>query len=174
MNPARYSPTLVILHWVLALMLLGALIAGTFVLGGTPNSDPDKRISFIMHMSIGVSILLLMLLRLYVRLSRPQPAPFDSGAPVRDAFGRAVHWALYALAIAVAVSGIALSVTSGLPDALFGAGTLPPDFWAYPARAVHGVLTKLLAALIVLHVGAALWHGVVRKDGIFARMRLRG
>jgi cytochrome b561 len=174
MQPNRYSKGLVILHWVLALLLFGALMAGTFVLDATPNSDPDKRISFIMHMSIGVTILALMVLRLYVRLSRPQPAPFDSGSPARDGFARAVHWALYALAIAVAVSGIALSVTSGLPDALFGEGTLPADFSDYPARAAHGILTKVLAALIVLHVAAALWHGLVRRDGIFARMRLRG
>lgn len=174
MQPVRYSKGLIILHWVLALLLFGALVAGTFVLSATPNSDPDKAISFIMHMSIGVAILGLMALRLYVRLSRPQPAHFDSGARARDAFGRAVHWALYALVFAVALSGVALSVTSGLPDALFGGGTLPADFWAYPARTAHGVLTKLLAALIVLHVAAALWHGLVKRDGIFARMRLRG
>lgn len=171
MHPHRYSTGVIILHWLLAVLLLGALIAGTFVLDATPNSNPDKRISFIMHMGLGSVILVLMLVRLYLRLSRPQPAAFDSGSPARDGLARVVHWALYALAIAVAISGIALSITSGLPNALFGDGSLPADFWGYPARYAHGILTKLLGALILLHVVAALWHKFVRRDGLMARMR---
>lgn len=51
-----------------------------------------------------------------------------------------------------------------------GEGTLPPDFDTYPPRAIHGAFAGVLMALIALHVAAALWHQVVRRDGLMARM----
>jgi cytochrome b561 len=169
-SPARYHPALVTLHWLLAVFLIGALLAGSVVLEGTPNSDPAKILSFQMHMFLGVTILVLMLVRLVVRLRTRKPASADAGSPALTGIAHVTHWALYAVAIAMAVSGVVLSATSGLPDAVFGTGTLPPDFSAYPAREVHGVLATTLIALIVLHVVAALWHQFVRRDGLFARM----
>lgn len=168
--PSRYHPLLVTLHWLLAIFIFGLLAAGTFVLAPTPNSDPGKLLSFQMHMGLGVTVLFLMVLRLAVRLTTRQPARAETGHPLLDRLARATHWALYAVAITMAASGMALSVASGLPDAVFGTGTLPADFSEYPARQVHGFLARALMALIALHVAAALWHQFIRGDGIFARI----
>ena len=59
----RYHPLLVTLHWLLAAMIIGGLIMGGFVLAETPNDDPFKLVSLRMHMSVGLAILTLMLLR---------------------------------------------------------------------------------------------------------------
>lgn len=168
--PKRYHTVLVVLHWLLALLLIGALVAGKAILNTTPNSNPAKLLSFQMHMGLGLTILILMLVRVAVRLTTSHPAPVDTGNPVLNRLAPLVHWALYLLALGMAVSGVALSRSSGLPDAVFGDGALPPDFSAYPARAVHGVLSNLLALLIAAHVAAALWHQFLRRDGLMARM----
>ncbi|MFN6977495.1 MAG: cytochrome b [Gemmobacter sp.] len=169
--PRRYHPALVTLHWLLAVFLIGALVAGGVILEATPNSDPTKITSLAMHMSLGGVILVLMLVRLVVRLRTAHPAPADSGVPAFNRLAPLTHWALYAAAIAMAASGVALSVAAGLPPIVFGGqGSLPPDFDAYAARALHGFIAPVLMALIVLHVAAALWHQVIRRDGLMARM----
>lgn len=168
--PRRYHPLLVALHWLIALFILGLLAAGTFVLVPLPNSAPEKLLSFRMHMGLGVTVLFLMVLRLAVRLTTRQPAPAETGHPLGNRLARATHWALYALVIAMASSGMALSVASGLPDAVFGSGPMPADFSGYTARQVHGLIARALMVLIALHVVAALWHHFIRRDGIFVRI----
>ncbi|MFN3954374.1 MAG: cytochrome b [Pararhodobacter sp.] len=168
--PYRYHPLLVALHWLIALFILGLLAAGTFVLVPLPNSAPEKMISFRMHMALGVTVLFLMVLRLAVRLTTRQPPPAETGHPLTKRLARATHWTLYALVIAMASSGLALSVASGLPDAVFGNGPMPADFSDYTARQVHGLIARALMVLITLHVIAALWHQFIRDDGLFARI----
>ena len=168
--PRRYHPVLVVLHWLLALFLIGALIAGRFVLTPQDNADPAKLISFTLHMGLGLTILVLMLVRLGVRLATAHPPRVATGNTLADRLAPLTHWALYAVAIAMAVSGMVMSRQTGLPDAVFGDGPMPADFHSVAARGVHGLLSLLLMALIALHVAAALWHQVIRRDGVMARM----
>ncbi len=168
--PARYHPALVALHWILALMLAGALVAGANVLTPMANADPDKLMAFRGHMVVGLSILVLMLVRLAVRLRTPHPPKAPTGVALFDALAPWVHRALYAVAILMALSGIALSVSSGLGNAVWGSGPMPADFAGNPFRAAHGVLSKLLLALIALHIGAVIFHGAVRGDALLGRM----
>jgi cytochrome b561 len=173
MTPKRYHPALVTLHWLLAFFLIGALVAGKVVLEPLPNSAPDKLMSFRMHMGLGLTILVLMLVRLVIRLRSAHPAPADSGNALLNRIAPMMHWALYALAIAMSLSGMALSIGSGLGDAVWGNGIMPANFDGMPARAVHGILSGLLILAIVLHVAAALWHQFIRKDGLMRRMSWR-
>jgi cytochrome b561 len=152
-------------------MLVLALVAGGVLLEGTPNSDPAKLDSLRAHMTLGGAILVLMLIRLAVRAFTRTPAPANPEGSVPALVARLTHWGLYAVAIAMAASGVALSVAAGLPGIVFGGeGALPPDFSAYAPRAVHGAIAKVLMALIALHVAAALWHAAVKRDGLMARM----
>jgi len=168
--PRRYHTVLVVLHWLLAAFLIGALVAGALILAPVPNSDPAKLVSFTLHMGLGLTILVLMLVRLAVRLTTAHPPPAVTGNALADRLAPVVHWALYAVAIAMAVSGVVMSRQSGLPDAVFGDGPMPVDFSGYGARRAHGLLSRLLMALIALHVAAALWHQFIRRDGLMARM----
>ncbi len=170
--PDRYHPALVVLHWLLAFCLIGLLVAGSTVLAPAANSDPGKLISFRMHMALGLVTLALMALRLALRLVTRRPPPVDSGNPWLNRLAPATHWALYVLAFAMALSGMAFARDSGLPDAVFGDGPMPPAF-DHPGRTVHTIASRLLMALIALHVAAALWHQFIRRDGLMARMALR-
>ena len=60
----RYHPILVTLHWLLAAMIIGGLIMGGNVLAKTPNADPAKMLALKMHMSVGILVLALMIIRL--------------------------------------------------------------------------------------------------------------
>lgn len=168
--PTRYHPALVALHWLLALMIIVLLAAGTLLLDPTPNSDPLKLDGLRSHMILGLSVGALMLVRLVVRLRTRHPAPATTGIALADRLAPLAHWALYAAVLGMVGSGMALSFASGLPDAAFGTGALPETFDTFAPRAVHGFFATLLMALIALHIAAALYHAVVKRDGLMRRM----
>jgi cytochrome b561 len=71
----------------------------------------------------------------------------------------------------MAGSGIIMALQTGLFDTVFaGRGQIPADFWIFPIRSVHYVLSRLLMALILLHVAAALYHAVILRDGLLKRI----
>lgn len=168
----RYHPLLVALHWVLALMIIGGLVMGTFVLAATPNDDPFKITSLTMHMSMGMAILVLMVIRLVVRIVTAKPPHADIGHATLNKGAAAAHWLFYLLVIAMCLSGLATANMAGLPDIVFGGSgePLPANFDDLAPRAAHGVIATLLGLLILSHVAAGLYHQFVRKDGLFARM----
>lgn len=168
----RYHPVLVILHWLLAAMIIGGLVVGGFVLAETPNSDPGKIFALRMHMGAGAAILVLMLVRLVTRFASTTPPHATTGNALLDRLGVWTHWALYGLVFLVIASGIGTSQLAGLPEIVFfGSGApLPDSFDDLAPRAAHGILTKLLAGLIALHIAAALYHQFAKRDGLFSRM----
>lgn len=171
MNPSKYNNIQVALHWLVALMVLFMLFMGTFVMSQTPNSDPSKLAALRGHMIFGGVILVLTLLRLVWRKKSAQPPHADTGNALLDKLGVAAHYGLNILTLLVAASGIGIAIQAGFPGIVFGGeGNLPADFWDHPARLAHGLLTKLLLALIVLHVVGALYHQFVVKDRLFARI----
>ena len=174
MQPDRYHPALAALHWLLALLIGLSLVMGFAVLSNLPNSSPDKLLALRAHMIGGIAILVLMVIRFAVRLATRRPPPASTGSPLVDRLAPAMHYALYAVAILMAVSGIGIAVQAGLPDIVFrGSGApLPETFTGLRPRAAHGVLAWLLVALVALHVAAAAFHQLVRRDRLLSRMRL--
>ncbi|RVT82204.1 cytochrome b [Rhodobacteraceae bacterium CCMM004] len=168
----RYHPALVLLHWLIAVLLFAALGIGWLVLSEIPNSDPGKLTVLRAHMIAGAVLLILTVVRLAVRRRTAHPPPAESGHPLLDTLAVAMHWALYAAVLAMIGSGIALSAAAGLPEVVFfGSGAaLPADFDAYAARTVHGAVATLLGVLILGHVAAALYHHLIRRDGLLRRM----
>jgi Cytochrome B561 len=168
--PARYHPALVTLHWLVAVLVLMALAAGTLVFSDMANDDPAKVTALRIHAIMGVSIGVLLLIRLVVRLRTSHPAPATTGIALADRLAPLAHWALYALVLLMVASGLGLSVVSGLGNALFGDAAMPADFHAYAPRAAHGLFASLLMLVIALHLAAALYHTLVRRDGLLRRM----
>jgi cytochrome b561 len=164
-HPSRYHVVLVALHWLLAVLILLALAVGFFGLAPMPNTDPGKIAVLRWHMAGGMLILALMVVRLLVRLVTARPAPANRLAPI-------VHYGLYLVVVLMVATGFATGLLAGLPEIVFaGSGApLPKSFAAYPTFQAHFWLATLLAGLIVLHVAAALYHRLVRKDGVLARM----
>jgi cytochrome b561 len=170
---SRYHPLLVILHWVLAFFIIGALALGALVLAKIPNADPAKIEGLRAHMSGGMIILVLMLIRLVIRTTSAHPAPASAGHPLLDRLAWLSHRLFYVTAIAMASSGVLMALQTGAFDAVFfGHGQLPADFWAYSIRSIHYALSRLLMALIALHVAAAFYHILVLRDGLLGRMFL--
>ena len=168
----KYHPLLVTLHWLLVPLLGLALIMGDEVLSHTANDDPEKIGLLKSHMIMGGAILVLMLARFFTRLFTKHPAHIDTGKPLMDKLGVLAHGALYWLVFFMAASGILLAIQTDLPDIVFfgGEGKLPADFADFTPRLVHGLLSKVLLIMIVLHVLAAFYHQFILKDGIFSRL----
>lgn len=167
--PHRYPTLIVLLHWIVAFLVTGALLGGTFNMADVPNSDPEKVATLRMHMIVGGSILILMLVRLVMRRRLAVPAPVP-GPDWQMALARGVHVGLYVVTILMAASGVALSMASGLPGAVFGGAPLPESFHTFAPRAVHGLLATVLGLLVLMHVLAAFWHAGVKGDGLLSRM----
>lgn len=168
----RYPRNMVLLHWLLAFMILGALFGGTFLLEPQANADPGKMLSLRLHMSLATAILVLMLIRVVVRLRSQTPPAADIGNATLNRAARWAHIGLYLLTFAMLGTGIATAFAAGLPGIVFGGSgaPLPESFDIYTARLAHGIFAKLLILLIAGHIAAALWHQFVRKDNLLARM----
>jgi cytochrome b561 len=168
---SRYHPALVVLHWGLALLITAALALGALGLAKIPNTGPMKLEALRSHMTGGIIILALMLARLAVRMRSAHPPPARAGHRLLDRLAWASHRLFYVTVIAMAGSGIIMALQTGLFDTVFaGRGQIPADFWIFPIRSVHYVLSRLLMALILLHVAAALYHAVILRDGLLKRI----
>lgn len=174
MTVHRYHWALVILHWVLGFMIVLGLVMGTFSLETIPNSQPEKLDSLRGHMINGLAVGVLMILRFVVRSLTQRPAPISTDPEWTNKLGQRVHLAIYVVVFLMVASGLALAVQTGLPSILFGesAQLLPNTFDGFWVRAVHAIAAKLLMALILLHVVAALWHHYFLRDGLLRRMSL--
>jgi cytochrome b561 len=156
---------------VVGLLIIAALALGALVMVKIANSDPMKLEALRSHMIGGVFILLLMLVRFFVRARTKHPAPASTGSPVLDRLAWVSHRLFYVAVLGMAGSGIVMALQTGLPAIVFdGGGVLPVDFWVFPIRTVHYLFSRVLMALIALHVAGALYHTLILKDGLLRRM----
>ena len=166
---SRYQPVLVALHWLLALVIIGLLCLGFFVLANMPNTDPNKLDILVWHMAGGMFVLVLMIPRLIIRIWSARPAAATTGSPRLDRLASIAHSALYVIVFLMIATGW---TTGWLISGAFqpNGGSLPSSFAVFPSFRAHAVLAALLAFLIAAHVAAALYHQFVLKDGLFRRM----
>jgi cytochrome b561 len=168
---SRYHPLLVAIHWLLAFLIVAMLALGALVMVKIPNTDPMKLEALRNHMIGGVLILMLMLVRLFVRTRTMRPASAATGNPALDRVARISHQLFYVLVLGLAGSGLFMALQTGLLDIVFVCqGALPPDFWVFPVRTVHYAISRLLMALIALHVAGTLYHTLILGDGLLRRM----
>ena len=169
----RYTRTAIFLHWLVALGLVGTFSLG-FYMEGLPFS-PGKLKFYAWHKWAGMVLLVLAVARLAWRMSHPAP-PLPSGmSRVSTMAAHAGHWLLYALMLAIPLSGWLMSSALGVPVVWFGIWQLPDLVAKDPALGelltdVHVVLNYTLAAAVVGHVVAALHHHFIKKDAVLMRM----
>lgn len=169
--PAPFNLTARILHWTMAVLILAMLFIGV----GMVASLADYRWLVQIHKPLGVLILLLAAVRLVNRLVRPPPA-LPAAMPALLKFAaHASHWVLYALMFALPLVGWAMLSAARYPIVLFGRLTLPPilpqDVALYAAlRSTHTILAFALFATVLAHLGAALAHALIFRDGVFQSM----
>ena len=169
-TPKRYHPVQVTLHWLVVLLVVAAFVMGKSM-SGLPN-DAGKLAPLALHMSVGIFTLVVIVTRFITRMKLPKPAHATAGNAFFDWVGKVVHYALYLLVFLTAVSGMSLSMQAGLVPIVFGGSgaPLPADFFEFTARMMHGFIVPALLLLVVLHVGAALYHQFMLKDNLLARM----
>ena len=172
----RYHPLLVSLHWLLAGLILFSLLYGSNFLEGMSNDDPEKITVLKVHMLVGFVVLILMLVRMVVRIRTKKPAEIDTGNALINKAGKYAHSIFYVLVFLIVASGIGISILTGLPEIVFeGSGAALPDtFNDLLSKKAHGLFTKILFILIIVHLLAALYHQFIRKDRLLSRMWFGG
>ncbi|HNT39867.1 MAG TPA: cytochrome b/b6 domain-containing protein [Rubrivivax sp.] len=158
--PPRYTTTAIALHWLLAPALLALLALGIYMTE-LPLSPARLRL-YNWHKWAGMTVALLSLLRLAWRLTH-RPPPHEDLPRWQAGVAHAAHLLLYVLFFAVPLAGWVYSSAAGVPIVWFGVLPLPdlvaPDRGLAEAiRPLHGALAYALAALVAVHVAAALKH----------------
>jgi cytochrome b561 len=168
----RYHPLLVALHWIMAVLILLALFFGKFVLSGMPLGA-EKFEALAGHMSIGIAVGVLLVIRLITRFTTTAPPHASTGNGMLDRIGVWTHYAFYILIAGMVLTGAMMGFGAGLFPVVFGGAEFvppvdgrsgPPDF------SPHGMIATVLAALIFLHIAAALYHQIIVKDRLLSRM----
>jgi cytochrome b561 len=159
------------LHWISAVAVGFALATGKLWLEQMPNAPSARLVLLGAHMALGIAILALTIARLLVGFSTPRPKRATTGSRRLDAMAVVTHYSLYAALLLMAVTGLATALMAGYPSIVFGdrAGPLPDTSGLVP-RLVHGVMGWVILLLVALHVLGALYHHVVRNDGLMRRM----
>ena len=171
----RYNAFARLLHWLIAGMIVLQYVLARMAEGAERDGSKFRELVLLAnHKSVGLSILALVLVRLAWRLFQAPPPP----VPMPDWQRRTSvisHWSFYALLLIIPVSGWLMSSASNISVSWFNLFQLP-DFVAPDDRletlfeGVHETLTKVLLLLALIHVGAALKHTFVDRDGILRRI----
>ena len=171
--PPRYGRVAILLHWLAAaLIVAGAGLGLTMI--DLPLS-PAKLRYYAWHKWLGITVFLVAVVRLVWRTIAPPP-PFPASMKAAQArTARAVHWMLYGLMLAIPVSGWIYSSATGVSVSYLNLVPLPnlvpkDKALASALLAVHQSLNAVLAAVVLLHVAAAVKHQWIDRDGVMSRM----
>ena len=167
----RFTPLQRALHWIMAICILSMLFIGV---GMVSTIRPDYLTLVAIHKPLGVAILVLALIRLVVRLTVGAPSlPAEMPIPMKLA-AHLSHLAFYALMIALPLIGWGMLSAARYPVVVAGM-QLP---WILPHSDelhtllwdAHRFLALCFFALILVHLAAALFHALVRRDSVFRAM----
>lgn len=166
-----------LLHWGMAVLIIAMLVVGV-VMVDWPNAEFEIKFTLYQwHKSFGMLLAALLVLRLVWRWVQPVPAPPPSSSAFTRRAAAVSHGLLYALMLLLPLTGYLMVATSPLeiPTVVFGLVPVPHVLGPDPAleavfKTAHDVLGKLLIAVVLVHVLAALKHALLNRDGIWTRM----
>jgi len=179
----RYGTVAMTFHWIIALLVITNICLGLYM-GELSRDDPMKFTVFQIHKSVGLTVLVLSVLRLLWRLVNPVP-PLPAGMnPALKFAAHVSHFVLYFLIIAIPLTGYIMVSASPLGNGtsyffLFDWPNLPLFTGMTRAQlhpihetweTAHVVLAWSAIVLVPIHIGAALYHGLIRRDGVLSRM----
>jgi cytochrome b561 len=160
-----------LLHWLMAVMVIAMLFIGI----GMVASVSRYALLVSIHRPLGIAILTLVILRLINRWVNPPPPLPDTVPRLQRFAAEGSHYVLYALMFGLPIVGWAMLSAAPHPIEITGGLYLPrilsPDPVTYAwLRQLHTYLAFALFATVVVHFGAALMHGLIRRDGVFDSM----
>ena len=170
-GPDEFGLVTRLLHWTMMLLIFGQLALGLRL----ERMEPGLANLWLygLHKTVGFTLLALILIRITWHLASPPPAPLGPHNALFWA-ARAAHWTIYALLVGIPFTGWAGSSATGIDVVIADRWTVPPLVEASEAGeafwfGLHGILTKLLMALLALHILGALKRQV-EGDGTLTRM----
>lgn len=190
-TPKRYHPVHVTLHWLIALGVFFNLYLGIFVFSQRGRGGFQFQT---IHMAVGITILVLLLVRLVLRFTVKRPADATAGHKLLDILAKVVHYGLYLSVLTVTVLGVVFTTQNGELQSVFtgsrpefngpppgftppapgtspsGPGGRPPGGFRSPLQMIHRLTAYLVAMLLGIHILAALYHQFLRRDNLLARM----
>ena len=170
----RWGPVSQAFHWLIVLLLLGLAIVG-LTMGDLPRT-PKYFWVYTAHKSMGITVLFLVLARIDWRLYAGAPHPVPGTPTWQERIASVTHWLLYALTLAIPLSGWLYDSASGLrPFRWFGLFDMPKlvapnDAIRDASHNAHEWLFWVLVALVLAHAGAAFYHHVFQRDATLTRM----
>ena len=173
MQPTSYTSFALWLHWI----IVGLVVIEYTIVALMPdlrsNDNPTGIIDY--HMSVGIVILLVMLVRIVWRMTHTPPAHTKPLSRLQRILANLTHEALYILLTIMPVLGWVWASSRGWTVTLFNLVTLPSlvsvgDSIGRIAGGLHSLCGGLIVLLVALHIVAALYHQFIVKDGVLARM----
>lgn len=174
-NPSRYRPFLIALHWFM-FVLLAAVFVSIEIRSEFPRGSDTREWVKALHFMLGLTVLLLVFIRLAMRLSSKSPAIVPTPTLWENLLARVVHITLYTFMIFMPIAGWIILSAEGTVIPFFGM-ELPPlinknESVAEQVEELHKLFGEVGYYLIGLHVMAALFHHYVRRDNTLKRMSL--
>lgn len=169
---AYFHPALRVLHWLMAAAIIAMLFIGVLMVS-TISSWHSLLVSI--HKPLGLMILVLVLVRLWLRFYTATPALPATLSVWQRGLAHLSHWALYIMMFAQPLIGWAMMSAAGYPVTLGTAFVLPPivpvnNDWYAVLRPLHSFVALALFITVMLHLAAALFHAIVLRDGVFESM----
>jgi cytochrome b561 len=174
-SPNAYGWPAIALHWIVA-----ALILATFGLGlwmGEVPARSDRPYYYMIHASLGITLLTIVVMRIVWALFNPAPAALPGTSPLQHTAARFTHLALYVLTLTTVLIGWLLAGVQDTPIVPLAFGVVPlPSPLALSHAAedfleeAHEISAYLLIIVAGVHVLAALWHHFVQHDDTLRRM----
>jgi cytochrome b561 len=171
-NSVQYNRVAQILHWLIAIAILMIVPIGLF---HDALEDMVGNNYMTLHISLGMTVFGLTLLRVIWRLSHRPPAYVPDIAPWQKRLGGTVHLLFYILTLGLPIGGYIMTSAGDRPLQWFGfnvtklAVERESTLWEL-AHEGHELGGKIMAGLVVLHIAAALYHGLKQRDGVVGRM----
>jgi cytochrome b561 len=170
----RWGPVSQLLHWLIVLLVLMLAIVG-LTMGELPKT-PKYFWVYTMHKSVGITVLALVLVRIGGRLYAGAPRPVPGTPTWQARIASLTHFLLYALLLAMPLSGWLYDSASGLrPFRWFGLVLVPKlsgpnEGLSELSHDGHELLFWVLVALVALHAAAAFYHHIFQNDATLSRM----
>jgi cytochrome b561 len=168
---ARFPVRTRLLHWLTALLVFTTLLVGFFMVSSLGSYGALVSV----HMTLGVSILVIVVVRAANRFTHRTPRLPDTVGGFEHKLVIGSELSMYALLLAQPLVGWAMVSASGSRVVVFGVCTLPriapfdADLY-FGLRQTHSVLAYLLVAVVAAHVSAVLLHTLTLRDGMLSRM----
>jgi cytochrome b561 len=175
---ARYSRATAMFHWIGVVLMALVVLSAELRHFGVRAELISMRSAMVVHIGSAMAILFLVIPRVIARVMGPSVRPLQTDSPVAAWTAHAVHIGLYVFLVTECLIGWAIVNAKGMRIPMPFLGFEFPSLLSPHARLVdmtttaHMALGFLLYALLMLHIGAALWHHFVLRDGILRRMRL--